>query len=288
MFDLEKAFDSVEYDILLYHLYNYGINGKTFRIIKSWYTNPTCSVHLNQRTSRKYIVHRGVKQVAVLSPVLFNIIMDRLLQSLNKKPTNLTISIGCAAHADDIRACCVGLDTVKELAVNIDNFAISNSLKLNMSKTEIVHLSCHSLPQGTVDVYSQEVEIKHDAKCLGVWWSKDLSSKRSIEENVRKARRAFFALGAVNVFQGSCNPLTSLSMFITFVEPILLYGCEVWFLTEPLTAMLDRFQAEIGKRILQLPKFHSNISVRVALKWPSFTVLILHRKLMFLAKLLTI
>ena len=34
------------------------------------------------------------------------------------------------------------------------------------------------------------------------------------------------------MFQGSCNPLTSLSMFITFVEPILLYGCEVWFLTE--------------------------------------------------------
>ena len=106
----------------------------------------------------------------MLSPVLFNIIMDRLLQSLNKKPTSLTISnlsIGCAAHADDIRACCVGLDTVKELAVNIDNFAISNSLKQNMSKTEIVHLSCHSLPQDTVDLYSQEVEIKHNAKCLG-------------------------------------------------------------------------------------------------------------------------
>ena len=74
-----------------------------------------------------------------------------------------------------------------------------------MSKTEIVHLSCHSLPQDTVDLYSQEVEIKHDAKCLGVWWSKDLSSKKSIEENIRKARRAFFALGAVNVFQGSCK-----------------------------------------------------------------------------------
>ena len=74
-----------------------------------------------------------------------------------------------------------------------------------MSKTEIVHLSC---PQDTVDLYSQEVEIKQDAKCLGVWWSKDLSSKKSIEENIRKARRAFFALGAVNVFQESCNPLT--------------------------------------------------------------------------------
>ena len=98
----------------------------------------------------------------MLSPVLFNIIMDKLLQSLNKKPTNLTISnlsIGCAAHADDIRACCVGLDTVI--------LTISNSLKLNMSKTEIVHLSCHSLPQDTVDLYSQEVEIKQDAVSRG-------------------------------------------------------------------------------------------------------------------------
>ena len=65
------------------------------------------------------------------------------------------------------------------------------------------------------------------------------------------------------MFQESCNPLTSLSLFTTFVEPILLYGCEIWFLTEHLTAVLERFQAEIGKRILQLPKFHSNISVRV-------------------------
>ena len=60
-----------------------------------------------------------------------------------------------------------------------------------MSKTEIVHLSC---PQDTVDLYSQEVEIKQDAKCLGVWWSKDLSSKKSIEENIRKARRVFLLL----------------------------------------------------------------------------------------------
>ena len=73
-----------------------------------------------------------------------------------------------------------------------------------MSKTEIIHLSCHSLPQDTVDLYSQEVEIKQDAMCLGVWWSKDLSSKKSIEENIINARRAFFALGAVNVFQESC------------------------------------------------------------------------------------
>ncbi len=53
-----------------------------------------------------------------------------------------------------------------------------------------------------------------------------------------------------------------------------------------LTSMLERFQAEIGKRILKLPRSHNNLSVRVGLKWPSFTVTILLGKLVFLAKLL--
>ena len=51
--------------------------------------------------------------------------------------------------------------------------------------------------------------------------------------------------------------------------------------------LLDKFQAEIGKRILKLPRSHTNISVLLGLKWPSFHVLILLHKLSFLAKLLS-
>ena len=51
--------------------------------------------------------------------------------------------------------------------------------------------------------------------------------------------------------------------------------------------MLDKFQAEIGKRILRLPRYHSNISVLLGLKWPSFRLLVLVRKLSYLAKLLS-
>ena len=69
--------------------------------------------------------------------------------------------------------------------------------------------------------------------------------------------------------------------------PVLLYGCESRFITEPIATMLDRFQAEVGKRILRLPRSHNNLSVCVGLKWPSFLMTILMRKLAFLAKLLS-
>ena len=101
------------------------------------------------------------------------------------------------------------------------------------------------------------------------------------------ARRAFFALGAIGIFQGSCNPLTARSIFNIYVLPILLYGCEAWFLTDPLLHKLESFQGEVGRRILRLPQCYNNLSVRIGLRWPSFKVSILLRKLTFLANFLS-
>ena len=51
--------------------------------------------------------------------------------------------------------------------------------------------------------------------------------------------------------------------------------------------ILLSFQAEIGKRILGISKYHSNIGTRIGLHWPSVTkARVLCRKLTFLAKLL--
>ena len=63
--------------------------------------------------------------------------------------------------------------------------------------------------------------------------------------------------------------------------PILLFGCETWI------DLLERFQCEIGRRILKLSKFHANDTIRIALHWPSVATRILNRKLTFLSKLLS-
>ena len=50
--------------------------------------------------------------------------------------------------------------------------------------------------------------------------------------------------------------------------------------------MLKSFQAEIGKRILGISKYHANISTLIGLHWPSVKARILLRKLTYLAKVL--
>ena len=83
------------------------------------------------------------------------------------------------------------------------------------------------------------------------------------------------------------SPLIVSEMFEACVLPARLYGCENWILTAPLLEPLKRFQAEIAKRILMLPPYHSNLGARAVISWPSMTLRILLRKLRFLTRLLS-
>ena len=44
LYDLQKAFDSVEYPVLLQKLFDAGVNGKLWRLLKSWYEGGSCQV----------------------------------------------------------------------------------------------------------------------------------------------------------------------------------------------------------------------------------------------------
>ena len=150
----------------------------------------------------------------------------------------------------------------------------------------LVAMTKGKVSERILEIVGQEVTSQTDAKCLGVWWRYDLSPEKSVNECIHKARSAFFALGSIGAFHGRLNPLTGRSLFETFVVPTMLYGCETWILSETHIRMLESFQAEIGKRILGISKYHSNTSTLIGLHWPSVKARILLRKLTFLAKVL--
>ena len=290
LFDIEKAFDSVELPILLQHLFYIGINGKLWRLIKNWYTNSTSRVRVNNQLSEPFTVERGVKQGLVLSPTLFLIVMDQLLKQLKEKKCGLSVCqtyAGAAIHADDLRTSAASKEVMCDQARVIKKFAEDNHLKLNASKLEVVRVSRHRRDPERLELAGVVTETAAAAKCLGVWWQYNLSASRAVHENVSKARKAFFALGNIGVFHGSLNPLSGRSIFETCIIPILLYGSETWLLDSSAIKALENFQCEIGRRILRLPKHHSKTVVRLGLQWPSVSTRILIRKLTFLAKLLS-
>jgi hypothetical protein len=91
LYYLKKAFDSIEYGILLKHLYCKGIHGKCWRIIQSFYDKPTACVKVNDGLSQEFVTERGVRQGSVLSPSLFILIIDSLLQKLKEADAGVVL-----------------------------------------------------------------------------------------------------------------------------------------------------------------------------------------------------
>ena len=88
-FDLQKAFDTVNHDILLKKLYHYGIRGKLHKWFTSYLRNRTQYCCINNTVSEVLNINCGVPQGSVLGPLLFIIYVNDIPNSIISQADNL-------------------------------------------------------------------------------------------------------------------------------------------------------------------------------------------------------
>ena len=134
--DLQKAFDTVDHQIVLAKLNHYGIRGVTNDWFKSYLSNPSQYVSINGYDSRLAAINFGVPQGSVLGPLLFLLYINDLNQAIKF----------CKVHhfADNTNLLCLG-NSIKKLnkLVNTDlkrlvNWLNANKILLDVKKTEMV------------------------------------------------------------------------------------------------------------------------------------------------------
>src|SRR6267154_628445 len=76
--DLEKAFDRVPRDVVWWALSHVGVEEWIVNVGKSMYEGVTTSVKINGVESKGFEFKVGVHQGSVLSPILFNIVMQAI------------------------------------------------------------------------------------------------------------------------------------------------------------------------------------------------------------------
>ena len=76
--DFKKAFDSVWHDGLLFKLLQINVGGCFYNLIKSLYSNSSCSIKIGNSQSRSFQYARGVRQGCILSPLLFNLFINNI------------------------------------------------------------------------------------------------------------------------------------------------------------------------------------------------------------------
>ena len=79
--DYEKAFDSVEHEIIFKALRNIGINETYINIIEDIYTDATAKVHIEKQMSEEIRILRGVRQGDPISPKLFTASIEEVFKN---------------------------------------------------------------------------------------------------------------------------------------------------------------------------------------------------------------
>ncbi len=105
MLDVAKAFDGVWTEGLFYKLFNIGLEGRLWRLLRDSYDNFTCQVLVNGVKSKELCVHRGVHQGAPLSMRLYQLFNNDLLYALGQYEGAVGIfelQTGSPTFADDI------------------------------------------------------------------------------------------------------------------------------------------------------------------------------------------
>ena len=145
LLDCTKAFDTVLHSLLFQKLLDAGVPPIIVRLLISMYRNQAANVRWKGQLSEDFLIRNGVRQGAVISPILFSFYMDNLFDILKKSGSGCMVGsfyAGCFGYADDLFFLCPsrgGLQEMLNLAqeyVKEQNIAFSTDPEPTKSKTK--------------------------------------------------------------------------------------------------------------------------------------------------------
>ncbi|CAL4059403.1 unnamed protein product [Meganyctiphanes norvegica] len=243
--DFAKAFDKVDFSIVLNKLKTLGITGKLGRWIHCFLTGRTQRVVVENISSSTKEVISGVPQGSVLGPLLFLIMIGDIDKSV--------LTAFLSSFADDTR---VGhrVKTVEDLTKfqkDLDSiylWASTNNMEFNSSKFECLRYGCEKFPDTKqLNDKGEPIDIKEHVKDLGVFMSRDGTFKYHIRNVVVESRK--MCNWVLRTFQ-TREVIPMVTLFTSIVRPKVEYGCQIWSpIKKQEIVQLEMIQRSFIKRI---------------------------------------
>ena len=143
--DIQKAYDSVWHDGLWYKLWDMGVKGRMWRVIKKMYESSKSGVLLEGEKSDTFTIEQGVAQGCSLSPILFSVFVNDLLKEVEQTGLGIQLSsgktVGGMLFADDFVGISDSKERLQKLLDVVYSYCSKWKLRANVSKSAVMVFS---------------------------------------------------------------------------------------------------------------------------------------------------
>lgn len=272
--DIEKAFDSIWVNGLIYKLLNLGIPRSLSTLILSYLTDRKFTVKINGKQSHPKSVKAGVPQGSVLGPNLFNLFTyDQ--PANDHSSTTLMYADDSLTYASSISPS-FALKKVKLHIEKLFIFYAKWGMKVNCSKSEVLFIrrphtaatrnapatECRNL---IISINNEQIKSKRKVKYLGVQFTELFKFNSHVTSIISKAFFAFQLIHPLLKIRQGLPTSTKLLLYKQLIRPILMYGFPIWFsISKTYMGKLLKFERKILRICTGLyrqpysDKFYSN------------------------------
>ena len=225
LLDSSKAFDYLKYDILFNKLLKKNLCPLVIRMLFNIYSQSKYRILWNGSVSNYFNIQNGVKQGAVLSPILYTLYVEKLIEDVKMSKKGCFIGNTCAAifiYADDVILLTPSRSAMQYLLNICNEFSIFTGILFNYSKCKIIiinklidciyaPLTLNSIPLSVVD---SEKHLGHLLQSSG-----DMINFESVIFDIRSKCNCI-----LRVFK-MLNTNSKCALFNHFCNTF--YGCQV-------------------------------------------------------------
>ena len=259
--DAKKAFDVVDHDSALVHLYNQGIHGRLWDCYDSLYTNITSIIKWQGSLSSPIREEQGIRQGAHSSTGIYKGKANPFLHKVSNHPCSLHIGyirLGALQVADDLTLSSHTNDGTQELVKEAELDAAKERFTFSKTKTRVVTI-CPKSKQHTSDpcikLNNTIIQTSTKETHLGIIRSCNGSNEDTIYERIKLARRTCYALmGAGLHGLNGVGPEVAKKLWSTYVMPRLMYGLEALVLSPKEVTTLEDYYLVSLRAVQVLPK----------------------------------
>ena len=261
--DLEKAYDLLWREGTLEELGKHGIKGQMYNYVSDFLSKRTFQVRVGDSLSDTHQQQNGTPQGAVLSPTIFNILINKVVHILSDQDhisvgqyaddTSLLLKAKSAPHAGSKKR----TETISKLLTHSTNILIKNmednGFKVNVEKTQCIFFDVNEEPE--IEINGKKIRATDSARYLGMEIDKNLNFKKHIIKLKNRGLKAINVLRYMSGKNWGINAKQKTMILKNYILPKMTYGEEVFDTSSKSNLLiLDRVQHIVLRNICRARK----------------------------------